>query len=142
MSDPALAIQNAIEAALRASAAVKSAMGLTTVRLYPLAAPDNAQFPYLVIGDDQIIGDETECLASSEVFTTVHVWSRVEDDVSASRAQAKAIAGAVRSAISRALVIAGFDLVECEFRDTQHLTDPDRRTAHSVVTHRLLVDPV
>ena len=142
MSDPALAVQEAVEGALRGSEAVKTAMGLAAVRLYPLAPPDAAPFPYLVIGEDQVIGDETECSAGSEIFTTIHVWSRVEDDVSASRAQAKRIAGAVRTAIDRTLGVGGFDLVECRFEDARHLTDPDLRTAHAVVTHRLLVEPL
>lgn len=34
MSDPALAVQSAIETALRASSDLKAAMGLTNVRLY------------------------------------------------------------------------------------------------------------
>lgn len=142
MSDPSLAIQNAIEAALRGSDALKAAMGLATVRLYPLSPPDNARFPYVVIGEDQVIGDETECSAGSEVYTTIHVWARIDDDVSGSRAQAKAIAGVIRSTINDAFQVAGFDLVDCAFRGIRHLTEPDRRTAHSVVTHRLLVEPL
>lgn len=142
MSDPALAVQNAMEAALQSSTDLTTAMGLQSVRVYPLAPPDRASFPYLTIGEDQVVADETECSAGSEVFTTVHVWSRTDDSISGSRAQAKRIAAAVRVAINRSLDIAGFDLVECEFRQTRHLTDPDRRTAHAVVEHRLLVEPL
>lgn len=141
MADPALAVQESIEAALRASGALKAAMGLATVRLFPLSPPDKAPFPHLVIGEDQIIEDETECSAGSEVYTTVHVWARVDESISESRAQAKRIAGVVRSVINRDLVIAGFELVECRFQTTRHLTDPDRRTAHAVVEHRLLIEP-
>lgn len=140
MNDPALALQNAVEAALRGSAALASAMG-GVVRVYPVAAPDNGVFPHLTIGEDQINDDETECLASSEAFTTVHVWSRVEDDVTASRAEAKRIAGIVRGLISRDIEVEGFVVVERQFQTARHLTDPDKRTAHSVVEHRLLLDP-
>lgn len=142
MSDPSLALQNGIEAALRGSEALKSAMGLSTVRLYPLSPPDDAPFPYLVIGEDQIIGDDTECAASSEAFTTVHVWSRIVNDVSASRAQAKSIAGVIRTLLTQALPLSGFEVSDYEFQQVRHLTDPDRRTAHSVVEHRFLIDPV
>lgn len=140
MSDPSLALQNAMEAALRASPALAEAMG-GRVRLYTLSAGDNAPFPYIVIGEDQIVGDETECAASSDAFTTVHVWSRVEDDVSASRAQAKAIAGLVRTILNAALPLVGFVTTEWRFETVRHLTDPDQRTAHSVVEHRYLIDP-
>ena len=141
MSDPALAVQDAIEAALRGSSALAAAMG-GRVRLYPLAQVGDDLFPYLTIGEDQIVADETECSAGSEVYTTVHVWARLEDDVQGSRAQAKRIAGAVRSAINRDLNVIGFDLIDCRFDDTRHLTDSDMRTAHSVVTHRLMVEPL
>lgn len=140
MNDPALALQNAIEAALRGSTDLAGAMG-GVVRVYPVAAPDGGSFPHLTIGEDQINDDETECLASSEAFTTVHVWSRVEEDVTASRAQAKRIAGVVRDVINLNLVIDGFVVVERQFQTARHLTDPDKRTAHSVVEHRLLLDP-
>lgn len=141
MSDPSLALQNAIEAVLRGSQDLAEAMGLATVRLYTLSAPTDAPFPYVVIGEDQIVDDETECAASSEAFTKVDVWSRVEDDVSASRAQAKAIAGVVRPLLNTALPLNGFVTTEWRFETARHLTDPDRRTAHSVVEHRFLIDP-
>lgn len=141
MSDPALAVQDAVEAALRGSQALAQAMG-GRVRLYPLAQIGADLFPYLTIGDDQIIADETECSLGSEVYTTIHVWARVEHDVQASRAEAKRIAGVVRAVIGRDMDVQGFDLVECRFDQARHLTDPDMRTAHSVVEHRLLVEPI
>lgn len=142
MSDPSLALQNAVEAALRASPVLAEAMG-GRVRLYTLSADDNAPFPYIVIGEDQIIGDETECAASSEAFTTVHVWAQAGDDevVSVARVQAKAIAALVRTTLNVALPMAGFVTTEWRFETARHLTDPDQRTAHSVVEHRYLIDP-
>lgn len=140
MSDPSLALQKAVDAALRASTTLRQAMG-ETVRLYSLAPPDNAPFPYITIGEDQIVGDETECVESSEAYTTIHIWARVDNDVSASRDQAKRIGAIVRATINRQLNIAGFEVVECEFQNARHLTDPDRRTAHTIIEHRLLIDP-
>lgn len=141
MSDPSLPLQNAEEAALRGSEALKSAMGLAAVRLYVFSGPVNAPFPYLTIGDHQVIEDETVCLASSEVFSRVHIWTRVDGDVAATWAQAKAIAGVVRSVLSAPLTVAGFDTTEWQFRSALHLSDPDGRTGHSVVEHRFLLDP-
>lgn len=142
MSDPALALQDGIETALRASAALKSAMGLAVVRLYTLSAPVGAPLPHIVIGDDQIIDDATECLDSSEVFTTIHVFARVDADVAASRRQAKSIAGVIRAVLQSTLTVTGFSLVQQDFETTRHTTDPDGLTSHSVVTHRFLIDPV
>jgi hypothetical protein len=142
MSDPSVALQNAVETALRGSATLKSAMGLAVVRLYTMAAPVNAPFPYVLIGEDQVMDDSTECAESSEVITTVHVRSRVADDVAASRIQAKSIAGVVRSTIKGLSAVTGFDVVLADFETTRHLIDPDGLTAHSVVSHRFLLDPV
>jgi hypothetical protein len=61
--------------------------------------------------------------------------------VSASRAQAKAIAGVIRVVLNQKLPVVGFDVSEWRFETARHLTDPDRRTAHSVVEHRFLLDP-
>nr|WP_313635215.1 DUF3168 domain-containing protein [Brevundimonas diminuta] len=141
MSDPSLALQDAVEQALRADADLLTAMGLAKVRLYSLAGPVDAPYPFVVIGEDQVVDDATECAESSEVYTTVHVWSRVENDVSASRRQAKAMAAAVRRALRLIDAVDGFDVVLAEFETTRHLTDPDGRTAHSVISHRFLLDP-
>lgn len=141
MSDPALALQNAIETTLRLSSALKAAMGSSIVRLYTMSAPDLAPFPYVVIGEDQIIDDSTECLESSEVITTVHAWSRVDDGVAASRVQAKAMAGAIRAELKNLAGVSGFVVTLAEFETTRHLTDPDGLTAHAVVNHRFLLDP-
>jgi hypothetical protein len=141
MSDPALALQNAVEVALRGSATLKTAMGLQTVRLYTMSAPVNAPYPYVIIGEDQVLDDATECADSSEAITTVHAWSRVGADVSASRAQAKAMAGAIRTILKNLSDVTGFDVVLADFESARHLTDPDSLTAHSVVSHRFLLDP-
>lgn len=141
MSDPALPLQEAIEATLRGSDDLKAAMKSDTVRLYTMSAQIGAPYPYVVIGEDQVIDDSTQCADSSEVYTTVHVWTRDSADVSESRDQAKRMAGAIRSALKGPMTVTGFDLVIQEFDSTRHLTDPDGLTAHAVVTHRFLLDP-
>lgn len=141
MSDPSIALQDAIEAALREDDGLRTVMGLQKVRLYSMSAPVGAPYPYVIIGEDQVIDDSTECAESSEVVTTVHAWARVEDDVNASRRQAKAMAGEIRRIVKSIAAVPGFDLVLVEFEDTRHLTDPDGLTAHSVISHRFLLDP-
>jgi hypothetical protein len=132
MSDPSVAVQNAIETALRAAVAVKTEFGGTT-RLYTLSAPVGAPFPYILIGEDQIIGDDIDCGAASEVAVTVHVYAR-ETTPAASRLKAKAIAGAVRTALTAKLTLTGHVMIDWLFETTRHLTDPDGLTAHSVVS--------
>lgn len=141
MSDPALPLQEAIENALRGSADLKDAMGLTAVRLYTMTAPNEAPFPYLIIGEDQVLDDSTECVESSEVITTVHVFSRVKEGVATSRQEAKRIAGLVRSILKGLPSVEGFDIVLADFESARHLTDEDGLTAHAVISHRFLLDP-
>ena len=90
-ADPSAAVQNAVEAALRAAAAVKSEFGGTT-RLYTLSAPIDAPFPHIVIGEDQVIGDDVPCGSASTIVVTVHVLAR-ETTPAGSRLKATASAG-------------------------------------------------
>lgn len=140
MADPSLAIQNAIEAALRGDSALAAAMD-GTVRIYTVAAPNGAPLPHVTIGDDQVIDDSTCCTDSSEVYSTMHVWARVEDDVAASRVQAKNMTAAIRSLFRQPVQIAGFTNTVQHLEDYRHFIDADGLTAHAVVTLRFLVDP-
>lgn len=132
MIDPSVAIQNAIEAALRGSMAVKEEFG-GSPRLYTLSAPVGAPYPYILIGEDQIIGDDIECGAASEVAVTIHVYARETTPV-ASRMKAKAISGAVRLALTAKLPLVGHEMIDWLYDGTRHLTDPDALTSHSVVS--------
>ena len=140
MSDPSLALQDAIEAALRADTGLKAAMGLQIARIYPMSAPNGAPYPYVIIGGDQVIDDSTECADSSEVITTVTPFARDDEDVNQSRRQAKAMAAEIRR-IVKSVAVPGFDVVLAEFETTNHRTGTDGLTAFSPVNHRFLLDP-
>lgn len=139
MSDPSAAVQNAVEAALRAAAAVKSEFGGKT-RLYTLSAPIDAPFPHVVIGEDQVIGDDVPCGAASTIIVTVHVLAR-ETTPAGSRLKAKAIAAAVRAALTVQLTVTGQQMIDWTFDGARHLTDPDGLTAHSVLTFEYYTAP-
>lgn len=139
MSDPSIAIQDAIEAALRNDEPVKAQFGGLT-RLYTLSAPVEAQFPYLLIGEDLVQGADMDCGSASEVAVTVHIYAR-EAEPAESRKKSKALAGAVRSALALQLEPAGHLVVDWAFEATRHLTDPDGLTAHSVVTLNYYTEP-
>lgn len=139
MSDPSLAMQDAVEAALRGDAAVKAAFAGVT-RLYTLSAPVDAPFPHLIIGEDQVVGDDTECGPASDITVSVHVYARGADPAGGRR-EAKTIAGAVRAALSKALTLDGHVVIDWTYETTRHLTDPDGLTAHSVVELTYLTAP-
>lgn len=134
MSEPTLALQGAIVAALKGSAAVTALIGN---RVYN-PVPADAAFPYVTVGDDIAVEDHAECLDGSvEVTSAIHVWSR--DD---GKPEAKAISGAIVAALNGQDLLLGDDyrLVLIEHQSSRHLDDPDGITSHSVVTFRALID--
>lgn len=128
MSEPSFALQAAIYSALdpaQIGAAVYDAV------------PRDAAFPYVVLGDDQTITAHAECVTGAEVYSTIHVFSRLPG-----RAEVKRIAGAVVEALDGAELFLGPNLTsEARHHDSRFMTDADGLTAHGVLTFRSLVYP-
>ena len=136
MADIGTEIQKAVEAELRNNAAVSSLFGGTTRIFTNKALPDSV-FPHIIIGEDQIIGDDTECTEEDEVTINVHVWAR-EETPEEGVLKAKAIAGAIRRVLRKQLTLTGFTVDDWTYEGTRHLGDPDGATAHSVITFTYL----
>ena len=129
MTDPGLELQGAIVAALKASAVAGG-------RIYD-QVPQSTDFPYVSIGEMQVIDDDAEYVGGVEVYATLHVWSRA-----AGKPEAANIAAAVRGAIhEQDLRLPFWRLVEIRHQSTRLMTDPDGITAHGVMTFRALADP-
>lgn len=135
--DPSIAIQDAVETALRNSVAVMQHFEGFLVKLYTLSAPSGCAYPYIIIGEDQIVGDDTECASSSEIYVDIHVWAR-EATPAESRLKAKAIAGGVRKTLTSELPLTGHVMDDWNYEGTRHLSDKDALTAHSLLTFRYL----
>lgn len=143
MTFPAAPLQRAIFQTLRDDAAVIAALN-GEARIYdrvppqasPTGAKSGATFPYVTIGDDQIVDDSTDCGEAYELFATVHVWSR---DVG--KAAPKILAAAIRAALDAEIAIEGFVVVVHEFQDARFFREPDGLTEHGVLSFRYLVDP-
>jgi len=134
MSEPSLALQGALNTALRAASAVTA---LIETRVYD-RVPKDPTFPYVSFGDMQVLPDQAECLEGSvEIYATIDVWSRTVGKV-----EAKTIAGAIVSLLhnSTALSPAGYRVVLIQHDSTHHLDDPDGLTSHSAVTFKALLD--
>lgn len=126
MSDPALLLQGALVAALKATGGIG-----TGARVYD-AVPDAPVFPYTRVGDTQVIGDDTDCGDESEVFIRIHAWSRA-----IGWPEVKSIAGNIRTRVkAAALTLSGFTVDVIEFVQTQYLEDPDGLTRHAVIEFR------
>lgn len=135
MSEPSLELQRVIVATLKADPAVNA---LIAGRIYD-RVPSPETFPYVVVGDDQVSQAHAQCLeGSTEVFSSLHAWSRAVGKV-----EAKKIAGAIVTALNGApLVLTGFRCVSIEHDTTRHLGDPDGITSHSVIEFHAFIDEV
>jgi len=134
MSEPSLALQRGIYAALTNEAAVSSLIG---TRIYDRVSP-TATFPYIRIGLDQTIAEDQDCAEESvEVFAQVDVFSRAQGKV-----EAKNIAGAVVRTLraENVPIEAGYVLQELHHAETRFLDDPDGLSTHAVLSFRALVE--
>ena len=92
-------------------------------------------FPCVIVGEAQTVGDDIDCADLSEVFLTIHAWTR-ENGL----AGVKNIAGEIRRALRRAVgVDSGFDL-SFDFADTVFLRDPGGEHGHAVITFNVLAE--
>lgn len=133
MSDPSLALQGAIVAALKADADL---IDLINKRVYDEPPDEKARtFPYVTVGDSQVLGDDIEdCGDGSEVFLQVDAWSQA-----VGYPEVKRIAAAIRTVLKTLPVIADFVVTVSEFRQCQFLRDPDGKTRHAALQFRYLV---
>jgi len=124
-------LQKAIYDALIADGTVS---GLVSSRIYD-RVPPSVVFPYVRIGEDQLVDDSTSCFSAFEIFSTVHVFSRA-----VGRIEAKALLAACRDALAVSLTIAGHTVKAGDFVASRVLDDPDGLTAHGVLDLRYLIE--
>lgn len=134
MSSPAAAFHAAQDAALRASSALATAMGVAAVPL--VEVQPNQVPPYVVGGQYQVILENTDCAAQAEIYSTVTWWSRT-----AARdhgAQARAMGAAIVAALNAELSVAGWYVVVWELQSEDYVTQADQSTRGRAVFHYLL----
>lgn len=140
---PSLELQGAIVAALTADAAVKALIG-TPPRINPAQTPT---WPgsYITLGEGDAVPDLAECIDGREVFSDIHIWSRVDK----SFADAKKISATIWDCLknanlslteNRLLPVEG-DNQFVEWVSEQKLRDPDGQSLHIVLTLRSLTEP-
>ncbi len=113
-----------------------AALSAAQLRAYD-TPPADAEFPYVTIGDEQIVDDGSACGAAWEVFADVHVWSRA---VSGSRSELKTLMAQIEPLLG-GLSLPGFRVVVQHLQTARALNDPDGLTKHGVMTFRYLIDP-
>lgn len=138
MSSPAAAFHAAQDAALRASSALATAMGISAVPLVEVLP--NQVPPYVVGGQYQILVENHPCADQAEIFSTVTWWSRTA--VRDHGAQARAMGAAVIAALNTALNVAGWYVVDWELQSEDYATQADQTTRGQAVFHYLLSQTV
>lgn len=132
MSAFAFACQKALKAALLATAVVAE-------RIYD-DPPESVAFPWIEIGDGQVIPDDTSANIGTgsddgvSEFFDLHVWSRY-----AGKKQAWDIVDALHTHLHGAsLTIPGRASALAWIRNVRMLTDPDGLTRHGVVSLEII----
>jgi len=100
------------------------------------AVPQNAVFPYVVIGDDTTIPFNTHTTVGGEHTITIHAWSRYKG-----KSEIKRIQEQIYAALNRyALSVSGATMVNCEQEYAESFLDEDGLTRHGVQRMRVLLD--
>lgn len=134
--------QNEVSLMLQAAviAAMKNESTLTALigeRVYD-DVPPKPTFPYVNWDDDGTNDDSADCVTGSEIFFSLHIWSR-----SVGKPEAKRIAGVIRRLLDEnELSVTDYHLVTLNHRITRWVRDPDGLTKHGIVTFRALIDEV
>lgn len=106
-------------------------------RIYD-GVPENPTYPYITIGEEQVIDDGNSCDDAYEAYATVHVWDR---PAARSKAAIKGVVAQVVSALASVSSVTDFVVVLATFESAQTRRDGDGLTEHSILTFRYLLDP-
>jgi hypothetical protein len=93
--------------------------------------PAKQPLPYLYIGQDEFSADY-DSADLTECTIEVHAFASTRDDV-------KLLAGQIRTALDKKLIIPGHLVYEWSYEDTRYFTDPDGLTEHAALSFRYLV---
>lgn len=133
MSDPSLELQATIVAALKAPGVLPGVVG---GRVYD-AVPAGAAFPYVTLGDCQVLPDKSSCIDGAEVYPQIDIWSRA-----VGYPEVKTITKAVLAALDDQLInVSGFNVVVFEIESVNYLRDPDGLTRHAAIRFHGILTP-
>jgi hypothetical protein len=131
MSDPSLELQVALLSILTGN--VGDAVG---DKVYD-EPPVNGVFPYVTLGDCQVLPDKADCIEGVLAYPIVHVWSREPGF-----AEVKTITKAVLALLDdQDIAVPGFNVVVFEFESVHYLRDPDGLTRHAAIAFHSLIQP-
>jgi hypothetical protein len=102
----------------------------------PHDAGKDADYPYVVIGEDTVNEWDTDTDTGAEVVVTIHTWSRKRG-----RLETKTIQGFLYNALHRFdLSVTGYHNVGIDWESDQSFLDADGKTRHGVSMFRIMLD--
>jgi hypothetical protein len=131
MSDPSLELQAAIVSRLKGNAGVTA---VVSQRVYD-EVPANPTFPYISIGDNQVLPDKADCIDGTEVFWQLDGWAR-DPHFPTCKQISKAVIAAMDDL---PLTISSYANIVCELNTVNYLHDPDGITRHVAINFRFLI---
>jgi hypothetical protein len=137
IDDPSLQLQLAIVAALKATGSSAGARVYDAVTSEKKRLTDTgAAWPYISLGNVQVINEKVECLAGADVYVTIDAWSR---DVG--KVELKQMGQKIIAALDDVDLSSG-DLTvnSCLLEDVNYLDDTDGLTRHGAFTFHILTD--
>jgi Protein of unknown function (DUF3168) len=135
MANPGWDLQKAAYAALAGDASLTGLIGSGAVYDH---VPQQAAFPYVVIGEARVADWSTGTEPGSEQLLTLHVWSRYEG-----KREAYAIADSIRSRLDEAaLTLEDNRLINLRHQFSDLRRDPDGETYHGVLRFRAVTEPL
>jgi len=138
LTDPRYDLQRAVVQALKSAADVSAIVEDRIYDRVPRAKDGsiNATFPFVSIGDTQLLPELAECTDAAETALTLHAWSRAVGFPEALR-----LAAAVTAALHDVdIPLQGGALQSLLLESSQVLRDPDGLTSHAVLTFNVLTD--
>lgn len=136
MIDPSLPLQKAVYETLRAGLA--DTIGVHDQVPVDTAGRITASFPFVAIGEDQMVSDADQCHDAVTAYCTVHVWSRA-----VGRVEGKTIMAQVCLLLDQVLPVAGFQMIAHLVADgPRDVGSLDGLTRHRVATFRYRLGPV
>lgn len=124
MPSPSTELQGALYQALTGSTELMAIVSAVHDRV-----PEKPVFPYLTIGDDNLVQLNASCVTSNEHTFSVHIWSRAVGGI-----EAKEIGHLVRLAVPETFNLPTHAATDIVFRTEREIGDPDGLTSHRIIT--------
>ncbi|MHA6692040.1 DUF3168 domain-containing protein [Devosia sp. A449] len=135
MTEPSLALQIAIRAALVASPAVLDLVPADHIVDHS-ARPEN--FPAIIVGDGQTVREDlTYARRHVRVVADLHVWT-----VEGGLAFVKEVAGTIEAALRTKPALTSHHLVDFRLTGTRYLRDPAGEHGHAIVAVEALLEEI